>query len=252
MSISKPALSVIWGSDASGNLLDPGGVKNTGMPAGAKSIPRRWMNWILNKTDSAGRYLLGRGVPDWDVGETYSIDDRVQYNGSTYACTHPPLAHQTPADASYWQRWGFTALEFEGKFSDMLSAAFGGLFSTAFEAAFGAKVAITDVRSLVTVDPLVSNGVAKAVAIGNLRIMLLTFTGNTDLTSFPITFADAIGWARSGHIFPFVRGSGQGGAPTYTTIANGSMGVVNVGYLGGIGGLGSTWQIDMVIFNTVA
>lgn len=114
MSIAKPSLKNVWANSGSVNMADPGGVNETGIPSLAKSIPRRWLNWILNRIETPVRYLVARGIPDYDVNESYSIGDRVQFGGGpgkTYVCvvasvgdgsgTNSPSG--TPAN---WERWG--------------------------------------------------------------------------------------------------------------------------------------------------
>ena len=113
MSISKPTLTAVWGSSGSGNIADPGGVNATGIPSGAKSIPRRWLNWVLNKIELPIRYLIARGISDWDASESYSVGDRVQYgDGSkhTYVCIQDNT-DTVPSNVSYWDRWAFTITE---------------------------------------------------------------------------------------------------------------------------------------------
>jgi hypothetical protein len=120
MSIVKTTLSAPWGSGAPSNLADPGGINDGGMPSGAKSIPRRWLNWILNKVDTQVRYLLGRGVPDYDSWESYSVGDRMQCNDgvglNTYKCIVASVGDGTGGNSpvtapTYWIKWGFTAGE---------------------------------------------------------------------------------------------------------------------------------------------
>jgi hypothetical protein len=123
MSIAKTTLSAPWGSGGPSNLADPGGINDTGMPSGAKSIPRRWLNWILNKIDTQARYLLGRGIPDYDSWESYSVGDRMQCNDgvglNTYKCIVASVGDGTggnsPVNApTNWIRWGYTAADIGG------------------------------------------------------------------------------------------------------------------------------------------
>jgi hypothetical protein len=115
MSISKPALKDPWASGASGNMANPGGANATGIPyPSGKSIPGRWLNWILNQVDTVGRYLVGRGLPDYDPNERYSVGDRVQWGGGfgrTYVCVVATVGNGTGSnspgsDASKWAAWG--------------------------------------------------------------------------------------------------------------------------------------------------
>jgi hypothetical protein len=113
MSISKPQLKNPWATSGSANMEDPGGVNETGYPIAALGPPRKWFNWILNKIETVGRYLVARGIPDYDPNESYSVGDRVQWGGSTgmtFVCTiasvgdgsysnSPGVAH------TKWGRW---------------------------------------------------------------------------------------------------------------------------------------------------
>ena len=118
MSIAKPTLTNAWASSGAANIADPGGVNETGIPSAAKSIPRRWFNWVLNKVDATGRYLVARGIPDYDPLESYSIGDRVQRAGvlgapdATFVCiqANDSSAPKAPIDfTTYWRPWATDA-----------------------------------------------------------------------------------------------------------------------------------------------
>lgn len=114
MSIAKPSLKNPWASSGAANMADPGGANDTGMPASSKSIPRRWLNWILNKIETPIRYLVARGIPDYDPNESYSIGDRIQWGdgwGMTYVCVAAIVGNgsgmSSPGNApASWARWG--------------------------------------------------------------------------------------------------------------------------------------------------
>jgi hypothetical protein len=227
MSIAKPSLSAPWGSGAPSNLADPGGINDTGMPSGGKSIPRRWLNWILNKTDAQTRYLVGRGVPDYDESENYGVNDITQYigDGKTYRALHangPATSVKHPSDPSYWERWGHTAAELTPLIAET-----------------------SDASSLVTIDPGygVTLGTVKLLAAGSR--MIVHVSGNWEHLGFTIDFDNAIGWARSAAVFTVVRGSGQGGAPAFALIQTIQQGLLSVA-IGGTGSQGSTWEADLL------
>ena len=117
MSIAKPTLSDIWANAAPAGdtgIADPGGLKDTGWTAASACPPFSWMNWILNKCDAASRYMLARGVPDWDSVETYSQYDRVQSGGITYLCISPTGAGG--GDSIFgpkWAAWGHTQAQWQ-------------------------------------------------------------------------------------------------------------------------------------------
>lgn len=251
MSINKPTLTNPWASSAPGNIASPGSVNETGIPFSdaAKSIPCRWLNWILNKIDTTCRYLVGRGVPDFDASETYRVGDRVQFNGSTWVCKLAPTSHQSPIDTDYWESWGFTDSEFNGKFSDLFVPLFTTSFAAAFSAGMNTQLRIVDVKDQIDIDAGygVTVQTAKAYVITTGRILFLQLTGGYANLSFPIGFSDDVGFARTGMAFPFARGSGQAaGSGTSVRLETGQGGVLNV-TVGGIGGLGATWSVDLMI-----
>lgn len=139
MSMNKPTLSKPWSFDDSSNLGDPGGVNDSGLPASAKSIPRKWFNWILNKVDYATRYLVARGIPDWDAAESYTTHDRVQgSNGGTFRAKKDST-DKDPTDqdnAEFWEAWAYTETGFTTAFTSLLTAAFPSLFASAFGTRF--------------------------------------------------------------------------------------------------------------------
>lgn len=133
----KPTLSKPWCFDDANNMLDPGGVNDGGLPASAKSIPRRWLNWILNKVDYATRYLMARGIPDWDADEIYTAFDRVQRLGTTYmARVESTNVDPDGDDGTNWMLWGFTATSFTTKFIELLGVHFPDAFASAFATQF--------------------------------------------------------------------------------------------------------------------
>lgn len=139
MSITKPTLSKPWASDVSANISDPGGGNDTGMPANAKSIPRKWLNWILNKVDYATRYLMARGIPDWDAAEVYTQNDRVQWTDGN--CYRLRLSTATgnaedPSHVLIWEPWAYSATQFISAFGTLLTSAFPDLFAAAFGTRF--------------------------------------------------------------------------------------------------------------------
>lgn len=136
MSMNKPTLSKPWSFDDASNISDPGGVNDSGLPDSAKSIPRRWLNWALNKVDTATRYLMARGIPDWDAAESYRAFDRVQRSGTTYMALTTSTNKDPELNESDWMIWGFTATAFVDKFIELLAVHFPTAFSSAFTAQF--------------------------------------------------------------------------------------------------------------------
>jgi hypothetical protein len=106
------------------------------LPALAISIPRRWLNWILNKVDYATRYLIARGVPDWDAYESYTTHDRVQAGGHTWRAKQASTDKDPSSEPDYWETWGHTTTEFAASFTGLLADAFPALFLSAFGSQF--------------------------------------------------------------------------------------------------------------------
>jgi len=137
MSIAKPTLTNVWASSGASNIADPGGVNDTGIPSGAKSIPRRWFNWVLHKIESPVRYLIARGVPDYDADEYYTVGDRVQKSiGGVYPATFlcfTPCHGAAPTgedDDPNWMKWGYSAGDFAVAFASAFTAAFADAFDS--------------------------------------------------------------------------------------------------------------------------
>lgn len=147
MSIAKPSLRLPWSSSVPSNMADPGGVAANGIPAEGCSIPRRWLNWILNQVDTVGRYLVARGIPDYDATESYTIGDRVQHSlggpfPATFVCTQA-CTGQTPAlDSEYWEYWAYSAASFAASFAEALAAAFPTLLAAQHPDVFDARLAL--------------------------------------------------------------------------------------------------------------
>jgi hypothetical protein len=117
MSIAKPPLSDIWANAAAAGdtgIADPGGLKDSGWTAASACPPFSWMNWILNKCDAAARYIIARGIPDYDANETYSVGDRVQWGGGvgrTFVCVTASVGDGSGSNSpgsspTKWASWG--------------------------------------------------------------------------------------------------------------------------------------------------
>jgi hypothetical protein len=183
MAIEKPTLSKPWADDVAANRADPGGVNDSGVPADGKSIPRRWLNWILNKVDTATRYLVARGVPDWDAAETYDTHDRVQSGGHTYRCRQASTNNEPSASPTYWEVWGYTATRFGITFTGLLAAAFPALFADAFAAQFPISMnGLTDTAgdqitsNVGTVSDTIKFSIARYNNTAGLRVVCMTVT----------------------------------------------------------------------------
>lgn len=107
MAITKPAVLPPWAE--SGDAVQPTNAEiQVGWPAGATPPSRQRFNWILNYCMNGVRYLVRRGLADWDADETYAIGDRViGPTGSTYQAL-TANTNKTPAsNPSDWALWAF-------------------------------------------------------------------------------------------------------------------------------------------------
>lgn len=107
MAITKPAVLPPWAE--SGDAVQPTNAEiQSGWQAGAVPPSRQRFNWILNYCMNGVRYLVRRGLADWDAAETYAIGDRViGPTGSTYQAL-TANTNKTPAsNPSDWALWGF-------------------------------------------------------------------------------------------------------------------------------------------------
>lgn len=107
MAITKPAVLPPWAE--SGDAVQPTNAEiQSGWQAGSVPPSRQRFNWILNYCMNGVRYLVRRGLPDWDAAETYAIGDRViGPTGSTYQAL-TANTNKTPAsNPSDWAPWAF-------------------------------------------------------------------------------------------------------------------------------------------------
>ena len=144
MAITKPSVLPPWAE--SGDAVQPTNAEiQTGWPAGATPPSRQRFNWILNYCMNGVRYLIRRGLADWDAAETYAIGDRViGPTGATYQAL-TANTNKTPAsNPSDWVLWGLTLGDISAQsmlVCDEKSSGTGG----------GASIAGEQVRTLNTV-----------------------------------------------------------------------------------------------------
>lgn len=107
MAITKPQVLPPWAE--SGDTVQPTNAEiQVGWPAGATPPSRQRFNWVLRYCMNGVRYLMRRGLADWDADETYAIGDRViGPTGSTYQAL-TANTNKTPAsNPTDWALWGF-------------------------------------------------------------------------------------------------------------------------------------------------
>jgi|GEM_PF-4641748 len=107
MAITKPAVLPPWAE--SGDAVQPTNAEiQSGWQAGSVPPSRQRFNWILNYCMNGVRYLVRRGLADWDAAETYAVGDRIiGPTGSTYQAL-TANTNKTPAsNPSDWALWAF-------------------------------------------------------------------------------------------------------------------------------------------------
>lgn len=243
MSIEKPTLRPPWSSAVPANMADPGGVAPNGIPPEGKSIPRRWLNWILNQIDSGVRFIMARGISDYEATETYRSGDKVQYGGTTYTCiSGTDITGVLPTVTESWQRWGYTAAEFANAFASALTAAFPTLLADQHPDVFDARLALR------TATPS-SGDIVAGVGVVSSRMMLeVPYVGGagngikfikcriTDCGTpagwFSVTLSGAA--AMNGTISAFVNGSTDISHNVVPTVVQPTSNVIEI-HFGGTG-----------------
>lgn len=107
MAITKPAVLPPWAE--SGDAVQPTNAEiQSGWQAGSVPPSRQRFNWILNYCMNGVRYLVRRGLADWDAAETYAVGDRViGPTGSTYQALTANTNKTPAANPSDWAPWAF-------------------------------------------------------------------------------------------------------------------------------------------------
>jgi hypothetical protein len=108
MAIAQPTREIPWANTtASPDIAEPSdGQKLAGWP-GTPAPRYDWFNWILRQAARWVCYLRARGIPDYDAAESYTIGDRVQYDGDTFRCIQAGVGVAT-SNAAYWEPWGYS------------------------------------------------------------------------------------------------------------------------------------------------
>lgn len=106
MAITKPAVLPPWAE--SGDTVQPTDAEiQVGWPAGATPPSRQRFNWVLRYGMNGVRYLMRRGIPDWDADDTYSAGARVQGpDGLTYESLTTNTGATPASSPTDWRRWG--------------------------------------------------------------------------------------------------------------------------------------------------
>lgn len=82
-----------------------------GWPLSPVPPSRQRFNWLLNFLANGVRYLMQRGIAEWNEDEDYPISGRVQHAGLTWVALDDNLGIEPGTDPLIWERWGFSASE---------------------------------------------------------------------------------------------------------------------------------------------
>lgn len=105
----KPTVLPAWAESAGGaDVLQPSNAEiQAGWPLSNVPPSRKRFNWVLKYLAQGVRYLLQRGIPEWDSAEDYRVNDRVQgSNGKTYRCIQAGINQNPTTQTAYWALWG--------------------------------------------------------------------------------------------------------------------------------------------------
>lgn len=115
---TKPTVLPAWAESAGdADVLQPSGAEiQAGWPLSNVPPSRKRFNWVLKYLAQGVRYLLQRGIPEWDAAEDYRINDRVMASdGKTYKCIQAGTNKNPTTQTAYWTRWGFTLAELDAE-----------------------------------------------------------------------------------------------------------------------------------------
>lgn len=147
----KPAVLPAW-SEAATTPADMVQPDNTFIQGGwpQTSVPptRQKFNWLLNYLANATRYVMQRGICDWDAAETYMQGARIldPQTHISYASLLDNNVNMPPATSPQaWLRWGFTLADINASQLTQVTQAAGdnttNVATTGFVAAATAGIA---------------------------------------------------------------------------------------------------------------
>lgn len=118
---TKPLVKPAWGESKTtpADMITPTDPEiGIGWPLSAVPPSRQRFNWVLNYASNAVRYLMQRGLVEWDAAETYSLHSKVTGpDGLSYKSLQAANIGNTPDSApSFWERWGFSDSELSSRF----------------------------------------------------------------------------------------------------------------------------------------
>lgn len=109
---NKPPVGPAWGETAGpGNIVtpDPAFVA-AGWPLSGTPPSRQRFNWALNWCANAIRYIMQRGLPDYDAAETYRTGSIIlgSDNAAYKSLADGNVGNDPTTSPASWVRWGLT------------------------------------------------------------------------------------------------------------------------------------------------
>jgi hypothetical protein len=110
---TKPTVTPAWGelNQTAADMVKPSDAAiQAGWPESSSAPVRQYWNWVLNYVDNGLRYLMQRGLVDWDAAETYSVGSRcIGDDGNTYVSLIASNINNAPsASPTDWAPWALS------------------------------------------------------------------------------------------------------------------------------------------------
>ena len=141
MSATKPAVRAIWASNAAaGSLVDPDVANplytSVGWPVSSVPPARQYWNWAFNYCTNAIQYFIRRGISDWDIAQTYQLNDVVVSSDGIVrqSLQNSNIGNPPPTSSAWWGPLnGYALSGVLGGYvtTAQLNTALGGYTSTA-------------------------------------------------------------------------------------------------------------------------
>lgn len=106
-----------------------------GWPLSPVPPSRQRFNWLLNFLANGVRYLMQRGIAEWDIDEDYPQYARVQNGGFSYIALVANLGIEPGTDPATWERWGYQSTQLLPRVDSLVSISVAGAASPVLTAA---------------------------------------------------------------------------------------------------------------------
>lgn len=111
MSFSRPPVIPAWAATGDKSSQPSDSDIQTGWPLSSVPPSRQKFNWLLNFLANGVRYLMTRGIADWNTGETYAVGALViGDDGQLYRSLQNGNSGNMPSSSpTYWDLFQSTA-----------------------------------------------------------------------------------------------------------------------------------------------